>query len=158
MATAIQQHAYIYGMDDYDEGEEMQTTAPRITEHQAERAGVDLPAIERPSPFRQYRAYVRECEQHIRARRAAQMIGDNLGVRMANACLNAVVDRFEQYDNVAAFRLLSLAEYREQIRLPLSAMRETPAMQVTKDGPAYLLPGVDPAPQVKGDATQTAMF
>ena len=36
--------------------------------------------------------------------------------------------------------------------------RQTPKVQVTKDGPAYLLPGVDPAPCQRGDAEQLAMF
>ena len=33
-----------------------------------------------------------------------------------------------------------------------------PKVQVTKDGPAYLLPGIDPVGKQKGEATQTAMF
>ena len=33
-----------------------------------------------------------------------------------------------------------------------------PKIQVTKDGPAYLLPGVDPAPRKRGDADQLTMF
>lgn len=33
-----------------------------------------------------------------------------------------------------------------------------PKVQVTKDGPAYLLPGIEPAPKRKDDADQLAMF
>ena len=33
-----------------------------------------------------------------------------------------------------------------------------PKVQVTKDGPAYLLPGIEPAGEQRGEATQTAMF
>ena len=34
----------------------------------------------------------------------------------------------------------------------------TPKVQVTKDGPAYLLPGVEPASKTKDDTEQLAMF
>lgn len=43
---------------------------------------------------------------------------------------------------------------------PQPKEEEPPALkiQVTKDGPAYLLPGVDPAPRKRGDADQLTMF
>ena len=93
----------------YDEGDDMQTTAPRITEHQAERLGVDLPPM--------------ECMQ-CHSTRAMCVCATHCA-----ACWQ-----------------------------PHESCECTPRVQVTKDGPAYLLPGVEPAPQVKGDATQTALF
>lgn len=53
----------------------------------------------------------------------------------------------------ALARRRSLAEAQEQAATP-----PAPKIQVTKDGPAYLLPGVDPAPRKRGDADQLTMF
>ena len=50
---------------------------------------------------------------------------------------------------------------RAMNRAYITARREeppAPKVQVTKDGPAYLLPGVDPAPRKRGDADQLTMF
>lgn len=43
-------------------------------------------------------------------------------------------------------------------RLQAIAQQLMPAVVVTTDGPAYLLPGLEPTPVQKGDASQLAMF
>ena len=51
-----------------------------------------------------------------------------------------------------------IADWREALAEKEQEEQQTPKVQVTKDGPAYLLPGVDPAPCQRGDAEQLALM